>query len=292
MTRKGAERAIIVAALRRPGVDKVSVLMRPQHSTRRPALLDNFGRALLSTDRTCNIIKDFDLSTEAAFDRMLLCLYDALLLEQSNNWTRRGFANLDACTTHELARYFVLAQNARKTYILWHLAHVRRVAVRQALQRRFAVQQVEWPSMRQRRARSPALAGRVAADLGSTAVPSPMVAPILREPSAGGLPTRPENQPALDVPWGGDALGEAVPHNRRRSLAMLAVLLRVRRSLHEVARQEDAADPLSRQSITMFATESCAPRSKFDARATPARGPDAGRGFGGRGADDGGARRA
>ncbi len=73
--RKDSARVRIIVSLRGSGVHKLDVLTRPKHSTKRPALVDDFGRALLGDDSMDDVAKAFGLSTAAAFDRMLLCLY-------------------------------------------------------------------------------------------------------------------------------------------------------------------------------------------------------------------------
>ena len=109
--RGDADKARIINGLRRPGVEKVAVLMRPRHSKKRPALLDAFGKALFEKD-VATLAREQSLSIEDIADNMLLCLYDALLLELADSWTRQGVANLPSADTHELARYWIIGQNS------------------------------------------------------------------------------------------------------------------------------------------------------------------------------------
>ncbi len=60
------------------------------------------------------IAEDLSLSKAETLDRMLLVLFDALLLTQAEEWTARGLGNLPADETYELARWWYLGQNVAK----------------------------------------------------------------------------------------------------------------------------------------------------------------------------------
>jgi len=99
------------------------VLMRPVGTDRAPPL-DPFGKELFRQDpknksrRTLKqLAQSESLSKEKALDKLLLVLFDALLLSQAEDWTSRGVANLTADETYELARWFALGQNVAKNPI-------------------------------------------------------------------------------------------------------------------------------------------------------------------------------
>ena len=88
------------------------VLLRPLETGRQPHL-DEFGKELFrcrgssrSTDSPINVLAEkLKLSKEMLLDKMLLVIHDALLLDLSEEWTRRKVANVPADETYELARW-------------------------------------------------------------------------------------------------------------------------------------------------------------------------------------------
>ena len=98
-------RAAVVTSLRSLGNDWLRVLMRP-FGTRRAPLVDDFYKKTLSKKPVAEI----DLPKEKILDNMLLCLFDALFLKQSDHWSRTGVANTPADETPELAKWFMKGQ--------------------------------------------------------------------------------------------------------------------------------------------------------------------------------------
>ena len=93
--------------------DSIRVKLRPLKTCRAPPL-DDFGQRMFGAD-----IRKLAESKEEALDKMLLVLYDALLLGQSEEWTDRGVANLPADECYELARWWSLGQNVGRTNALF-----------------------------------------------------------------------------------------------------------------------------------------------------------------------------
>ena len=77
--------------------------------------MDDFAMALLRNPKDLTLQKaaaEEGLKTKAeTLDKMLLCLFDALFLDQCETWTERGVTNLAADETPELARYFIKGLN-------------------------------------------------------------------------------------------------------------------------------------------------------------------------------------
>ena len=76
--------------------------MRPVGTSRAPPL-DPFGRELFTKEpkRTLKqLAEDKSFSKEMALDNLLLVLFDALLLTQSENWSRKELGNLTASETY------------------------------------------------------------------------------------------------------------------------------------------------------------------------------------------------
>ena len=96
-----AEAAAMIRNLR-PN-QSLDVLMRPFDTERTP-LLDAFGKKLRGKSIAWFMGKDWKLPE--ILDRMLLCLYDAVLLAHSDHWSRTGVANLKVDETPEIARWF------------------------------------------------------------------------------------------------------------------------------------------------------------------------------------------
>ena len=104
----GAE-ADVGEAVRGMADDYVRTLMRP-FGTQRAPLVDGFCKQLVG-DRTAEeLARDMGLTAEKILDNMLLCLFDALFLKQSEEWSKRRVANVPADETPELARWFMKGQ--------------------------------------------------------------------------------------------------------------------------------------------------------------------------------------
>ena len=88
--------------------ETVHVYTKPLWTERAP-LLDKFGEAMAKN--TIKVVaREWDLSVEDTFDHMMIVLWDALFLAQSEDWSRRGLANTPADETLELARWFLRDQ--------------------------------------------------------------------------------------------------------------------------------------------------------------------------------------
>ena len=57
-----------------------------------------------------DVARSWHLGVEDTFDRMMLVLWDALFLRQSEEWSHRGYANTTADETLDLARWFLRGQ--------------------------------------------------------------------------------------------------------------------------------------------------------------------------------------
>ena len=107
-----ASKTHVAHAVRNLAGEWVRVLTRPFHTCRAP-VCDHFCSHTLAAGRECNaetIANDVGLSKESLLDKMLLCLFDALFLKQSVDWTARGVANLPADETPEIAKWFMKGQ--------------------------------------------------------------------------------------------------------------------------------------------------------------------------------------
>ena len=73
------------------------------------------GRDAITNEQPQNIIRlvaeQLSLSKADTLDKMLLMLFDALLLAQAEEWTAREVANCQADETYELARWWSLGQH-------------------------------------------------------------------------------------------------------------------------------------------------------------------------------------
>ena len=87
--------------------DWLRVRMRPYGTCRAP-LVDEFATKL--RDKTVEEL-EVELTKQEILDRMLLCLFDALFLKQSERWSNAGVANLNVDETPELARWFLRGRN-------------------------------------------------------------------------------------------------------------------------------------------------------------------------------------
>ena len=88
--------------------EPLRIQLRPL-GTKREQTLDEFGKLLCVRDQH---IKDIAatkrMSKEECLDKMLLVLWDALMLTMCEGWTRGNVANMHVCEAPQLARYFVL----------------------------------------------------------------------------------------------------------------------------------------------------------------------------------------
>ncbi len=81
----------VIARVKGMGNEWVRVLTRPFGTPRAP-ITDEFCGTLAS--KSVQDIVDSGLSKEKMLDGMLLCLFDALFLKQSDEWTKRGVSNM------------------------------------------------------------------------------------------------------------------------------------------------------------------------------------------------------
>jgi hypothetical protein len=76
--------------------------------------LDAMGKALVNGDAAVNVIAASwatgPLDTACMFERMMLVLWDTLMLAASERWTQRGVANLNHERTYLLAKSFLRGQ--------------------------------------------------------------------------------------------------------------------------------------------------------------------------------------
>ena len=86
----------------------VRTLMRP-FGTKRAPLVDAFCKHLVGDSTAEELARDMGLTAEKILDSMLLCLFDALFLKQSEEWSKRHVANMPADETPELAKWFLAA---------------------------------------------------------------------------------------------------------------------------------------------------------------------------------------
>ena len=108
---EGAEsRENVADAIRRMAGDWVRVLTRPFNTCRAP-ICDKFCLDVLALGANAeHIARQVGLSKGCFLDKMLLCLYDALFLKQSCEWTARRVANMRADETPEIAKWFMRGQ--------------------------------------------------------------------------------------------------------------------------------------------------------------------------------------
>ena len=72
--------------------------------TKRAPLVDAFCKNLFVSDKTAEQrARELLLSAPEFLDRMLLCLFDALWLKQSEEWSNRGVANMPSDEPYETA---------------------------------------------------------------------------------------------------------------------------------------------------------------------------------------------
>ena len=92
---------------------KLRVFTRPQ-GTPLAMDLDAMGKALVNGDAAVNVIAASwatgPLDIACMFERMMLVLWDTLMLAASERWTQRGVANLNHERTYLLAKSFLRGQ--------------------------------------------------------------------------------------------------------------------------------------------------------------------------------------
>ena len=71
--------------------------------------MDAFCKGLF-VDRAAREIAG-EMAAPEFLDRMLLCLFDALWLKQSEDWSKRGVSNMPADEPYEIANYFLKGLN-------------------------------------------------------------------------------------------------------------------------------------------------------------------------------------
>ena len=81
------------------------VLMRPFGTCRAPPV-DVFRKRLVGHETA----EEIGMGKEKLLDNMLLCLFDAMFLKQSELWSAMGVANTPADETPEIAKYFMKGQ--------------------------------------------------------------------------------------------------------------------------------------------------------------------------------------
>ncbi len=95
----------------RSGLEKLTVLMRPLGSKRRPAMLDAFSKSLFGKSSARELAEKNGWAADEMFNKMALVLYDQLFLELADEWSRKGKANLTSSDTNDLARYFLIGMH-------------------------------------------------------------------------------------------------------------------------------------------------------------------------------------
>ena len=85
----------------------IRILRRP-YGTQRAPIADDFAKKDLQ-EKTIKKL-EAALTRPQIMDRMLLCLFDALFLKQSDQWTTSSVANLKVDETPEIARWFLRGQ--------------------------------------------------------------------------------------------------------------------------------------------------------------------------------------
>ena len=104
---KCASREDVARVIRKTENVWVRILMRP-YGTQRAPIADDFAKKELQ-EKTVEKLES-TLTRPQIMDRMLLCLFDALFLKQSEQWTTSSVANLKVDETPEIARWFLRGQ--------------------------------------------------------------------------------------------------------------------------------------------------------------------------------------
>ena len=102
----------VIAAVSALGTDDgwLCFLRRP-FGTKRAPLVDDFCLSLYGDLTAQEIAAAQSLAAPAFLDRMLLCLFDALWLQQSDDWSQRGVANMPSDEPYEIAKWFMRGQH-------------------------------------------------------------------------------------------------------------------------------------------------------------------------------------
>ena len=88
------------------GKEWLRFLSRP-FGTQRAPLVDSFCRSLFCDSTAETIATEQGLSATEFLDRTLLSLWDALFLQKSEEWTRRGVSNMCSDEPYEVAKWFM-----------------------------------------------------------------------------------------------------------------------------------------------------------------------------------------
>ena len=103
-----ADKASVVRALRQMQPNShIEILTRPFGTARSPPV-DAFGKKLWSGTTVAKLMDT--LEKPEILDRMLLCLHDALFLNECERWSQSKVANLKVDETPKLARWFLRGQ--------------------------------------------------------------------------------------------------------------------------------------------------------------------------------------
>lgn len=108
MDKTCSDKASVVAAIRQTQPnDFIEILTRPFGTARTPPV-NGFAEKLASATDVAELLQTLD--KPQLLDRMLLCLHDALFLEQCERWSQMKVASLKNDETPELARWFLKGQ--------------------------------------------------------------------------------------------------------------------------------------------------------------------------------------
>ena len=114
----------------------LDVKMRPFNTTARKPLLDPFGRAILKNPEMTVRELLADGTIEEIRDKLLLCLWDALFLSASEQWTKDGVSNTTASEAKELGMWLAKANSSPESYSWMDLHDVWLPAIRHTFRAR------------------------------------------------------------------------------------------------------------------------------------------------------------
>ena len=106
------ERSALAGAVRKLVGKSIPVHTRPLNTIRNPPL-DDYALLVLRDPKELSledIAKGERLTKEEALDKLLLCLWDALFLDQCETWSSQKVANLPQDQAPELAKWFMKGQ--------------------------------------------------------------------------------------------------------------------------------------------------------------------------------------
>ena len=106
------ERSALAGAVRKLVGRSIPVHTRPLNTIRSPPV-DEYAKLLLrerSRSSLEDVAKEQNLTKQAALDRLLLCLWDALFLDQCETWSQQKVANLPSDRAPDLAKWFMKGQ--------------------------------------------------------------------------------------------------------------------------------------------------------------------------------------